>query len=753
MKGFIAAAMIVAMIYSIAYAQESAQTPRTDDKNTAEQATSVVSANTPTQKGAVAPQQNASPALVEEKPQSAPSSTVTPKTGFLPQTHLEAAVVTATRTERKTDEIPAGVSVVSKEDIKNTRMFGIKEALTGIAGVQAETKNGGYDARLIIRGAGLKARYGIREIMILLDGVPVTDPDGMSRIDMVDTQLVERIDVLKGPNSTLYGANAAGGVVNIITKSPYEEMAGIKAGYGSNDTQLYNAVYGNKVGNTYYLISGSRRSTDSWRKWNEFSTTQGNLKVGHLIDEKTTVEASVNYSEADIQLPGSLTKAQFDQDPAQLTSEPWRNSGRYSHSLLTSVTLKKSMDNVEFKPMVYYQWWQHYHPVTGLINDGGAEVFGADIQTDVKHGFGSTRGILTAGVSAQRDKAHGKQFAYRDVATNASGRIVSTSSDAAGALAEDGRDSTTKFGVYLQESIRTPERWIVDLGVRYDTIGFDVKAQEYLAYNYSTGRYASSTDSIDQTRTFNATSPRFGVVYKANNTTHLYGNVSTGFQTPQQSELSVNAGLKPAKTINYETGAKARFAGGHSIDLALFSIEVRDEIVQTVEPGNITSYSNAGKTRKQGVELTARAQVVEHAFLGGSYTYSDFRFMNFAEPVRQGANYVYLERGGKHLPYIPTNQYSVFGLYHHPSGFKVKLDASTWDEYYVDNANSEKYKGYELVTNGLIGYETKHVDIVLDVYNMFDNKYAMEVTKDTGSSLSYKPGAPRTWMARVSYNF
>jgi iron complex outermembrane receptor protein len=89
--------------------------------------------------------------------------------GALSEKELEEISVTATRTERTEKDIPAGVDIVTKEDIENTRMFNLKEALTGIAGVQSDSKNGGYDSRLIIRGAGLKARYGVREIMILLD--------------------------------------------------------------------------------------------------------------------------------------------------------------------------------------------------------------------------------------------------------------------------------------------------------------------------------------------------------------------------------------------------------------------------------------------------------------------------------------------------------------------------------------------------------------------------------------------------------
>ncbi|MFZ6016659.1 MAG: TonB-dependent receptor plug domain-containing protein [Nitrospirota bacterium] len=131
---------------------------------------------------------------------------------------------------------------------------------------------------LIIRGSGLKARYGVREIMVLLDSVPITDPDGMTRLDFVDTQLVDRIDVVKGRDSTLYGANGAGGVINVITKSPFEEVKSIKLGYGSDNAQMYNLIYGTHAGKTYFTLSGSRRSTDSWRAWNEFSTNQGGIK-------------------------------------------------------------------------------------------------------------------------------------------------------------------------------------------------------------------------------------------------------------------------------------------------------------------------------------------------------------------------------------------------------------------------------------------------------------------------------------------
>lgn len=663
--------------------------------------------------------------------------------------HLDEIVVTGTRTERTTEEVPAGVSAVTNEDISSTRMFGVKEALSGVSGVQAESRSGGYDARLIIRGAGLKARYGVREIMVLLDGVPITDPDGMTRLDFVDTQLVDRIDVVKGPNSTLYGANAAGGVVNIITKSPFEERKSIKIGYGSENTQMYNLIYGTSIGKTYFMFSGSRKSTDSWRKWNSFSTTQGSLKLGYMFDEKSSLEANASYTKADLELPGGLTKEQFESDISQLTTEPWRHSGRYSEVWHTSLKYEKEIGDIKVKPLFYFETWKHYHPVTGLINDGGANVYGADIQADVKHRPAGMEAVFTAGLTGQIDDMDGDKYTYRDVRTGGGGRILYTLSDEKGLLAEAGTERTTKWGIFVQESVRPSDRWIVDAGVRYDEVGFDIETEKYRDFNYSTGRYSTTRESIDREKTFDYVSPRIGVIYKLNKTVNLYGNISTGFQTPQSSELSVNSGLVPSKTYNYEAGLKARFEGGHSLDISVFTMTVKDDIVQTVLPGNISSYANAGRSSKNGAEVSGKFQAMKGLFLGAAYTYSDFTYKDFTEPV-SGKNY---DRSGNRFPYIPLNQYTFFASYKHDSGFKGKVETNSWGSYYVDNANSEKYEGYSFITNALVGYEKKNLDLGLDVSNIFDARYAMEVTKDSQGILRYRPAAPRTWMARVSYAF
>jgi len=680
-----------------------------------------------------------------------------------PAQTLDEVVVTATRTERQIEEVPAAVTVVTREELKNERMIGIKEALTGIAGVQSESKNGGYDARLIIRGAGLKARYGVREIMVLLDGVPITDPDGMSRFDFVDTQLVERIDVLKGPNSTLYGANAAGGVVNILTVNPYEEIRSARVGYGSDNTYLGNAIYSKNFNDSSYLtLFGTRKSSDGWRQWNEFDSTQAGLKFGQQLDAKTSFDVNFTYTDANLQLPGTLTKAQFDEDITQLTSEPFRHTGRYSDIYYLALQGSREITpDLAYKPIVYYQNWQHIHPVPGVINDGGAQVYGTDQQLTYKHRALGQAATLVTGATLQIDDAQGDKYAYRDYTTTTgiptTGRITATLSDTKGAKIETDSDVTTKWGVYAQESLALGDDWLVDTGVRFDQVIFDLTADIAQEYSYSTGNYIVPADPrVDITKTYNYVSPRIGVVYKLMDGLNLYGNVSTGFQTPQSSELSDNPELDPAVTINYETGVKGNSAAGDSIDLALFYMLVSDEIIQTIAPGGVSTYSNAGKTDKKGVELSAQTRSFMGLRLGGTYTWSDFTFDDFTEPVNSGPptfTTINVSRDGNQLPYIPEHQYSLFAYYKHDCGFKARIDTNTWGAYYIDNANSARYGGYSFLTNLMLGWENEQWDFVFDIANLFDKHYAMEVAKDTSGRVTYRPGAPISTFAKLTYKF
>ena len=673
---------------------------------------------------------------------------------------LDEISVTATRTERKISEVPAGVVIVGEEELKDTKMFNLKEALTGAPGVLIDTKNQGYDSRLIIRGAGLKARYGVRDIMVLLNGVPITDPDSFTRLDFIDTQLIENIEVVKGPNSTLWGANSAGGVINISTKSPFRRRGGtIKAGAGDYDTQNYHLSYSNDMSDKlFFTVSGSRRESDnSWRRWNKFWTNQFSIEPSIVSREGTTWENFLSYTKASLQLPGKLDKEMFETyketGEAYETEGPWQFMGRYSEIFFFSSRLDKEIGSFELKPLIYVNKWTHNHPVTGRINDADTTSVGTDIQVDYRHAFGGREGTLTTGITARFDDHDADFHEYADFLTGFGDRITEVLSDSPGNRIEHQNRKTFLWGIYAQESLRPVDEWIIDFGVRFDRINFDITGIKWGEYSWSQGNYVnySPAQHYSTDKTYHALSPRIGAVYKLTDEINLYGNISSGVQTPTEGELTDNPDLELVKVVNYEMGMKVHHPKW-ALDTALYYTPVKDEIVGVIQE-DTTEYVNAGKTDKKGFEISGTVRLHDTFKLGASYTYSHYQFDEFTEPVREGPVTTNVDRSGNRLPFIPNHQYSLFAHYRHPSGLKFRLNTHTWGSYYMDNANTEKYGGYDFVTNVMIGYEAESFDIALNIDNLFDKKYASEAQKDTTGTNKYIPASPMSFIVRLMYHF
>ena len=672
---------------------------------------------------------------------------------------LDEVSITATRMERKTAEVPASVSVVEEETIENTRMFNIKEAIRGIPGVLIDSPNQGYDSRLIIRGAGLKARYGVRDIMILLDGVPITDPDSLTRLDFIDTQLIKQVEVVKGPNSTLWGANAAGGIVNITTKSPFERKGGVvKLGVGNYDTQSYHLSYSNDVKEKlYYTISGSRRESDnSWRRWNKFDTNQGSIQASVMFDDGSTLDNYFGYTDASLQLPGKLNEQQFEDyletGHAPETDGPWQYSSRDSEIFFFNSRLTKQLGRFEFKPVIFINQWEQLHPVTGRINEAETYTYGTDLQLSHKHTLADTEGTLTIGITGRIDDQDTDYYKYADFLTTPSGRILQVLSDEKGTRIETQNRQVYLYGIYAQESFRPSDRWVIDMGLRYDEIRFDITGTRTEEYSYSAGRYVPAADPEDIDKRFSDISPRIGINYKLFEALHLYTNFAKGIQTPTEAEISDNPDLELVKVTNYEVGAKARHRRW-DFDAAFYYSPVDNEVVQVIQPDGESNYVNAGRTKKKGFEFEGTYYITPDLGIGGGYSYADYTFDDFTEPVRSGMTTVNMDRSGNQLPFIPNHQYSLYLAYRHPSGFKFKIESYSWGSYYLDNANTETYDGYDFVTNAMIGYEKGAFALSVNVYNIFDKQYALEVQKDTQGDKLYNPAAPVNFIVRGVYRF
>lgn len=686
---------------------------------------------------------------------------------------LETVSVTATKISTPTKDVSAAIAVVDEQTIDDRNVLNIQDALKDIPGVNAESSSNTPSPRLIIRGAGLKARYGVREIMVMKDGVPLTDPDSFTRFDFIDMQDVSSVEVQKGPGS-INALNTTGGVIQLITKSVFEEGEDrVKIG-GGNYGQ-YNAhlkVRGKVTEKDFLSFTFSTRGMNNdWRDNNDFDSTQGSLKHGHIFDDESTLETEFSYTESNVNLPTPMTAVEFeifkDTGEQHDTSYQWQNSARDSKIFAINSKYEKEIGDVLFKPRVYFNTWDHFHPVTGMINDSNDNsVYGTDIEANYGHELFNKEASLVAGVTYKTDITNdAKKYQYLNYIEANSPRppfspvIVRTLTNNKGELAQTEDSTTTLYGAYLMETFSPNEEITIDVSTRVDKLSFDIDGVKTSEYDYGAKNYVSLTgiDSIiDVDKDYTLFSAKLGAIYTLTDSTNMYASIATANQAPTGSEIEAaqdeGISLDKSTSVNYEIGFKTR-AEALFLDLAFYQNDVDDEIIRTQDASGHVIYDNAGKTKKRGIELNGVYRASESLDLGGAYAYSHFKFDSFEEQVGYGRNTRWENRDGNYLPYIPKTQWSLFAAYKMENGFKARLTTRGWGSYYMDNANTEKYEGFDFVTDLMLGYEHQAHSIQLNINNLTDKYYAMEALKDANGVVTYKAAAPVTGMLTYNYRF
>lgn len=675
---------------------------------------------------------------------------------------LDSVSVTATKVSTATKDISQSIAVVDEKTIEDNNILNIQEAIENIPGVNAESSTNSPNPRLIIRGAGLKARYGVREIMVMKDGVPLTDPDSFTRFDFIDMQDILSVEVQKGPGS-INAVNATGGVIQLVTKSVFQEDKNrVKIGIGDDGQKNINLKVRGELSENDFISAtiSAREIENSWRDNNEFDSTQATIKYGHIFQDDSIIESELSYTESNMNIPGSMTAEEFETFKStgtqHDTSYQWQHSARDSKIFSINTKYEKEVGDIVYKPRVYFNAWEHFHPVSGIINDSDDnKVYGTDLELNYNHKLFGEEAVLVAGVTLKADiTKDSKKYEYADYIVLPSTSwpftpyISETLSNNKGDLASTEDSTTTLYGAYLMETFSPTKDITLDFSSRVDKLDFDISGNQITDYSYSAKNYVAGIGLYNIDKSYTLFSAKVGAVYKITDNTNAYISVATANQAPTTSELSENESLDKSTSINYEVGVKTR-AENISYDLALYENIVDDEIIQIRDANGDSIYDNAGKTKKRGLEFNALYAINKQVSVGGSYAYSDFKFVTFNESVAGSL----VSRDGNYLPYIPKNQYSLFATLNLSNGFKSRITTKTWGSYYMDNANTQKYEGYKFVTDLMLGYEHKAHNIQLNIRNITNEYYAMEALKDVYGNESYKAAAPISGMLTYSYKF
>ncbi len=689
----------------------------------------------------------------------------------------DTMTVTATREARPSKEVPEAIAVISRERLDQTRGINISETLRGIPGLYVEPTSGGFSTRVIIRGAGLKANFGVREIMLLRDGVPLTEPDSFSRLDSLDLSDVDRIEVTKSPGN-LYATASAGGTIQIISKSPFDPSGdGLRIGYGEHDTGSLHLRKSFVIDEEHaFAFTGTHKETNNnWRFQNNFKTDQLSLKYGWQPTGDITWNSEFQYIYTGLQIPPSMDQGAFDEfkrtgkqkkNQGGFTPPlPFQDSGRYSDTYAFNTRLEWNMGDLVFLPRFYWTHFNHRHPIVGGISDiPGNNIFGTDLEFKYNHSLMGDS-TLVAGLTLRQDRSIGtKNFQYKNVLNDGSGRIIDVLDDEAGPLREEDDTVGTVYGIFAQETLRPTDKLTVDLSFRFDHVNIDTELKKYTEFNFAPfGAPGSGPRTwvpvVDDPLTpederfpefdenFDLFAPRLGLTYELTETINAYGLIAQAEQVPFSNELEDNRKLESATVRTAEVGFKGR-SELWKFDTSLYYTETKDEVIGILVNGD-TQFQNAGETEKLGVEIQGDYTLsgrFGNLTLGAAYSYTDYEFIEFSAVV-SGVN---VDFSGKSFQYIPDNQYSLYAEYN-TDKFTLRLQTYTWDEYYIDNNNSDTYSGYDFLTSLFAEYKWDKHSISVTVDNLFDKRYASRV--QNGSSVSYTAGEPRVVFASYRYNF
>jgi iron complex outermembrane receptor protein len=671
---------------------------------------------------------------------------------------LAPIVVTPTRVEQSSFDLPVSIDAFSKEQIQGSQpQVNLSETLVRAPGIVANTRqNFAQDLQISIRGFGARSTFGIRGVRLYADGIPLTMPDGQGQAANIDLSSARQIEVMRGPFSALYG-NSSGGVINVFTEDGPQDLTITGSAWaGSFDSSRVGLKIGGQQGVVNYIFDVSRFDTEGFRDHSAATRDTVNGKVRLNISDDTSVTLITNYlNQPETQDPLGLTRAEMQQNREQATPTATAFNTRKSiENSQAGAVLDHKLSAEDSVRILGYAGKRTVQQFLALAFNGRGVVDlnrdfeGLDLRWTRQTELADRPFTITAGVNYDVMNEVRKGF------TNVAGEL--------GALGRNEDNTVFDFDQFLQAQLDLTDRWSVSGGVRHSVVKF--KSEDH----FIAGTNGDDSGSIQ----FSDTTPVAGAVFKVSPVFNLYANVGKGFETPTFAELAYksisptstgfNFDLDPAESTNYEIGAKTYLGSNTRLNAAVFKTDTKNEIVVLVNQGGRSVYQNVDRTSRQGFELAIDSQFGS-GFTGLlSYTYIEAKFDNAFLTCGTSANCgtptITVPSGNK-IPGVPANLvYAELGWSYLPIGFSTAVETRWIDKVFTNDLNDESADDYAVV-NVRASFEQRLGAWKLNEFgridNIFDEEYVGSVIVNASNARYYEPapGINYTLGAAVSYQF
>jgi iron complex outermembrane receptor protein len=667
---------------------------------------------------------------------------------------LPEVTVTATRAPARILDVPLAVTVVGREELRSAQGNRVDQALRTVPGVLAQTRAGGVDLRIVIRGfgargAGDRSNAGTtRGIRILQDGVPETEPDGRTAMDLIDLGAVEEMEVVRSNASALWG-NAAGGVISFSSipafGRPFVQAEQQAGGFGL----LRHVVRGGQtLGAARAYLSMTRTEQEGWRQNSAGVRTLLNAGLVAPLGGRTEVRLHAAAADNRFGIPGPLTQAALDADPRQANDVyAARRERRHNRLARGSVHVDhRATDAVTVQGMLFAQPKRLRRSERGTYREFNRHHLGGSLGARWEHAVsGGVAGSLSAGVDHARQGGPGVFYS------------LSEDGERGAEVRTHQRENSRNFGVYAQEQLAAGERLQVVLGARWDAIEYDV--DDVLE------------PRLSDRRSFTRLSPKLGLVWRLSPAHSVYAGVGGGVEAPAGNETDpvstfgqdtvhgINPLLRPIRSTTFEVGTKALESAGAGIvrafsyDVALYWTEVRDEIVP-YRGGRF--YFSAGAVRRRGAELGVRVITAPRVEMDLALAGSDHRYTRYmVDSVHYGRPGATADFSGNRVVGVPDAHGSAT-LRWAPAfqrEAEVELGVQWVDGFWADDANEVRVPGYAL-WSAAVGLRRPlrlphglTLGGGLRLENLLDERYVASAFLNPdvvdGEPVAFEPGLPR----------
>ena len=584
------------------------------------------------------------------------------------------------------------------------------------------SENQAQDNRMAIRGFGARSAFGIRGLKIILDGVPLTTPDGQSQVDNIPFQLIENVEIMKSLSSTRYG-NASGGVVIINTFSNLADKYIVEAGYGSYGYKNIKGTYSTNSEKSSTILNISQAESDGYRDHSSYLNKSLFFKHARKL-QNMNFKFNLLYFDSPYAFdPGGLNIESVEENRSQARDRNvLYNSQESIKQIQTGVVLDWDTKLGEVNSNVYYT----NRDFVGLLpfTNGGYVELNRDfsgVEISIKDKSQNFEWIV--GTSIQDQKDDRKRFENNE--------------GEKGAITLDQIESFRSYGAFALMSYNK-ENYSIQSGVRFDlheislddNVGID---QQYVEYSKS----------------LKAFSPNVGFIYNLNKNDEVYINYGKSYETPSLSELSANPNgvgfngdLNPMNSSGFDLGFRNK-SQNLSYSITAFYINTKDEIVRYELEGfeGMNFYRNLGTSKRIGTEMEVSYNLGNSGVLNASYTQAKYEFKN--------------QEVSGDLPGIPKSNFALKWLYGYKD-FDLKLDLKYVNSLYADNNNQVKVPSYLLSNIALknkFNFKGFFLEAGLHVRNLLDEKYYDNIRTNAFGNRFYEPASLRSFILSIKTTF